>query len=96
MLRKEMLALVAIATAGLVSPTMASARDGGDAPRITRTGNVWNDGGSARGFRPGDFGGDPRFRVGFGYGLRPYDYQYYDYNFYDYPNAHGHPYVDRR
>src|SRR5712672_194086 len=93
MLRKTVIALLAVASIGLVSPTMALARGGGGG----HGGGMGGGGGfHGCGFRGGEFHGrgfhDRDFgrRFGFGSGFYPYDY--YDDYAYDYPYGY-YPYA---
>jgi hypothetical protein len=83
MLRKTVVALLAVATVGMVSPTVASARGGGGG----FGGGGFQDGGfNGRGFGPGLAVG-----AGLGYGLygtnENSDYGYYGYPYVYYPNG---------
>lgn len=88
MLRKMMIALLAVAAVGLVSPTVASARGG----------HGFHGGGFHGGFHGGGFH-HGFYGRGFGWGLglglaAPYAYGWgYPYGYYGYPYAYG-GYVD--
>src|SRR6266481_2332464 len=77
MLRKTVIALLAVASVGLVSPTMALARGGG------------GGGGGHGGGMGGGFGGGHGSFAGrrFGFGFYPYGYD--DDYAYDYPYGYG-------
>jgi hypothetical protein len=77
-LRKKLLALLAVAATGLASPTIALAPGDG----VGGGGSCHGD--RIGGFDQGGLGGDQRFRLRWGYGSRPYDYYDDDYNYYDY------------
>src|SRR5882762_7640813 len=86
MLRKTVIALLAVASIGLVSPTMALARgDGGGLHGGGFRGGEFH----GRGFHDRDFGRRFAFGSGAGYGF--YDPYYYD----DYSDGYGYgyPYV---
>jgi hypothetical protein len=68
---------------------LAVAAVGVASPTIALAGSV-----SGSGCPPRDFGGDPRFRIGWDYGLYAYDYDHDDYNYYDYPYAYKGSYAD--
>jgi hypothetical protein len=89
MLRKGVLALLAVAAVGLASPAIALARGAGFGG-----GGGFHGDPTGGGVHPGDSEGDPRFRIGRGYGSQPYDYYGDDYNYYDYPYAYNGSYVD--
>src|SRR6267154_929547 len=79
MLSKTVIALLAVASIGLVSPTMELARGGG------------GGGGGGRGFHDRDFG--RRFGFGF-YPYDYYDDYAYDYPYGYYPYASSDSYAD--
>src|SRR5712691_7032187 len=96
MLRKTVIALLAIASVGLAAPTMALARGGGGGGAF-RGGMAFHDGSfrsgeSGRGFDHGrGFGHDRDFgrRFGFGFGgYDPYDNYAYDDSYYDNGNCY--------
>lgn len=98
MLRKTVLALLAIASIVLISSTVASARGGGGGGHGGGFGGGAFHGGGfhGRGFEPGlAFGA---IGTGLGYGLhRPYDngnYGYYGYPYVYYPNGYTNSYDD--
>jgi hypothetical protein len=90
MSRKTMIALLAVASIGLISPTMALARGGGGG----HGGGGFHGGGLGGGFHGGGFHGGGfhgrGFGRGFGFGGFYGPYGYYD----DYPYAYGDSYVD--
>src|SRR6267154_1114807 len=99
MLSKTVIALLAVASIGRVSPTMALARGGGGGGGGGHGGGIgggFHDGGGFRGggFRGGEFHGrgfhDRDFGRRFGFGFYPYDY--YDDYAYDYPYGY-YPYA---
>lgn len=95
MLRKTVIALLAVASVGLAAPTMALARGGGGGGGhgggAFRGGTAFHDGGfrgdeSGRGFgHDRDFG--RRFGFGFG-GYYPYDNYAYDDSYHDNGNCY--------
>ena len=94
MLRKTVIALLVVASVGLVSPTVASARGGGGG---FRGGGFHGGGFHGRGFGPGlAFGA---IGAGLGYGLYGTNddggYGYYGYPYVYYPNGYSDSYGDR-
>jgi hypothetical protein len=97
MVRKSLIALLAVAALGLISPTMALARGGGGGHggggfggggfRGGGFAGGYQNGGFGRGFH-GGYGHRFAFGSGPGYGYYPYDYYDYSYDPYaDYDNG---------